>query len=203
MEAPGSPREASPAIAVLTAIPPSNPLNRKRKLAAVASVAASSPAPSDRANTPNPATDDIVVPARHADLASRPRLTISRHPQFIPIAPGSPYCTTEPLCNNRLNFRYTPAGLCDPGSLTPFRVIESAPACLRISWEDRSTFVKVTQDGLGLQGERGFRSARCNAPALSCRLGSHDTVRICTRTVLVQRAARRVLLLADALSLSA
>ncbi|KAK7689125.1 hypothetical protein QCA50_007816 [Cerrena zonata] len=163
MEAPGSPREASPAIALLTAIPP-NPLNRKRKLGAVASVAASSPAPSERANTPNPATDDIVVPAKHADLTSRPRLTISRHPQFIPIAPGSPYCTTEPLCNNRLNFRYTPAGLSAPGSSLPFRTIESAPACFRVSWEDRSTFVKVTQDGLGLQGERGFRSARCNAP---------------------------------------
>lgn len=163
MEAPGSPREASPAIALLTAVP-YNPLNRKRKHAAVASVAASSPAPSERAGTPNPTTDDIVIPAKHADLASRARLTISRHPQFIPIAPGSPYCTTEPLCNNRLNFRYVPAGLTAPGSTLPFRTIESAPPCFRVSWEDRSTFVKVTQDGLGLQGERGFRSARCNAP---------------------------------------
>lgn len=163
MEAPSSPREASPAVTLLTTLP-THPLNRKRKHAAVVSVAASSPAPSERGNTPNIVTDEIVLPAKHADLASRPRLTVSRHPQFIPVAPGSPYNTTEPLCSNRLNFRYIPAGLSTPGSALPFRTIESAPQSFRVSWEDRSPFVKVTQDGLGLQGERGFRSARCNAP---------------------------------------
>ncbi|KAF8120070.1 hypothetical protein EV363DRAFT_1376110 [Boletus edulis] len=65
---------------------------------------------------------------------------------------------------NRIGFRYVPAGVAPPGSAFPCRTIESAPPCFRVSWEDRSSFVKVTPDGLGLLGERGFRSARCNAP---------------------------------------
>ncbi|KAJ3554463.1 hypothetical protein NM688_g3096 [Phlebia brevispora] len=163
MEAPGSPREASPAVAVLT-VSNLHHAGKKRKHAAMTSTAAPSPAPSDRGGTPNPGNDNLVLPTRHTDLSSRPRLTISRHPQFVPIVPGSPYCSTEPLCNNRLNFRYTPAGLTGSDTGNPFRTIESAPTYFRVSWEDRSPFVKVTPDGLGLKGDKGFRSARCNAP---------------------------------------
>lgn len=65
---------------------------------------------------------------------------------------------------NRIGFRYVPAGVAPIGSVLPCRTIESAPPSFRVSWEDRSAFVKVTPDGLGLLGERGFRSARCNAP---------------------------------------
>lgn len=166
MEAPGSPREASPPAVVISAAPTPVPApSRKRKHAAISQNIAASPAPSDPgAATPTPGAENVVLHARHIDLSARPRLTISRHPGFIPIAPGSPYHNTDPLCNNRLNFRYTPAGLAPPGSATPFRTIESAPTSFRVSWEDRSMFVKVTQDGLGLKGEKGFRSARCNAP---------------------------------------
>ncbi|KAH9923949.1 uncharacterized protein BXZ73DRAFT_79349 [Epithele typhae] len=135
--------------------------SRKRKHAAVANTAAASPAPSDPGATPAP--ENLVLSARH-DLSSRPRLTISRHPGFVPAAPSSEYFTTEPLCFNRLGFRYTPAGIGSLDHALPFRTIESEPARLRVSWEDRSPFVRVTQDGLRLQGEKGFRSARCNAP---------------------------------------
>ncbi|KZT74002.1 hypothetical protein DAEQUDRAFT_748464 [Daedalea quercina L-15889] len=164
MEAPSSPREPSPA-AVIISTAPAPALSRKRKHAAISQNIAASPAPSDPgAATPTPGAENVVLHTRHIDLSARPRLTISRHPGFIPIAPGSPYHNTDPLCNNRLNFRYTPAGLAPPGSSPPFRTIESAPTSFRVSWEDRSVFVKVTQDGLGLKGEKGFRSARCNAP---------------------------------------
>ncbi|OBZ75882.1 Set1 complex component ash2 [Grifola frondosa] len=165
MSMPSSPREDSVAVVIPTAIPtpaPGGHPSRKRKHAAMSHVAASSPAPSDPGATPGP--DNLVVPTRHRDLAARPRLTISRHPLFVPVSPGSLYYTTEPLCNNRLNFRYIPAGIAPPESILPFRTIESAPTTFRVSWEDRSPFVKVTQDGLGLKGEKGFRSARCNAP---------------------------------------
>ncbi|KAI0303484.1 hypothetical protein B0F90DRAFT_1809675 [Multifurca ochricompacta] len=91
-------------------------------------------------------------------------LTISRAPTFIPISDDSIYHHTDQLAHNRLGFRYMPAGLAPEGSIIPFRTIESAPQAYRVSWEDRSPFVKVTQDGLGLLGEKGFRSARCNAP---------------------------------------
>lgn len=163
MEAPSSPREASPAPVTLLSVP-TNPSSRKRKHAAISggATATASPAPSERGETPNPSSENVVL--HKLDLSSRPRLTISRHPSFVPIAPGSPYCTTEPLCINRLNFRYTPAGVTGQEGGIPFRTIESAPTTFRVSWEDRSPFIKVTQDGLGLRGDKGFRSARCNAP---------------------------------------
>ncbi|EKM55918.1 uncharacterized protein PHACADRAFT_144841 [Phanerochaete carnosa HHB-10118-sp] len=160
MEVPNSPREVSPAVALLAV--PAHPVNRKRKHAAISGGATASPAPSERADTPNHNPENVVL--HKLDLSSRPRLTISRHPGFIPIVPGSPYCTTEPLCINRLNFRYTPAGVTGKEGGVPFRTIESAPTAFRVSWEDRSPFIKVTQDGLGLRGDKGFRSARCNAP---------------------------------------
>ncbi len=153
-------REASTPPVSTPPIPHQNP--RKRKHAALVHTAASSPAPSDPGATPGP--ENLVLSSRHADLASRPRLSISRHPGFVPVGHNSEFYTTEPLCFNRLNFRYTPAGLTPPESTLPFRTIESHPTHFRVSWEDRSPFIKVTQDGLGLQGEKGFRSARCNAP---------------------------------------
>jgi COMPASS component BRE2 len=127
---------------------------------------ADSPAPSDPSSLSNnpTTTENVVLPAYLYDLSSRPRLTISRAPAFIPITDDSPYHHTDQLAHNRLGFRYMPAGLASEGSTTPFRTIESAPQSYRVSWEDRSPFVKVTQDGLGLLGEKGFRSARCNAP---------------------------------------
>ncbi|KAI9511316.1 hypothetical protein F5148DRAFT_1297978 [Russula earlei] len=127
--------------------------------------AADSPTPSDPSSLSNaPAAENVVLPAYLYDLSTRPRLTVSRAPTFLPIADDSPYCHTDQLAHNRLGFRYMPAGLAPEGSTHPFRTIESAPAAYRVSWEDRSPFVKVTQDGLGLLGDKGFRSARCNAP---------------------------------------
>ncbi|TBU29055.1 hypothetical protein BD311DRAFT_788095 [Dichomitus squalens] len=160
MEVPATAREVSPSA---VATPPPLHNSKKRKHAALAHAAVSSPVPSDPgAGTPAP--ENLVLSSRHADLASRPRLSISRHPGFVPVVPGSQFYTTEPLCFNRLNFRYTPAGVTSPENAIPFRTIESHPTHFRVSWEDRSPFIRVTQDGLRLQGEKGFRSARCNAP---------------------------------------
>ena len=151
------PREHSPAT---TTASNNGPPSRKRKHNPPSNNSApDSPAPSDPS-----ATENVVLPAYLYDLSTRPRLTISRAPSFVPIADDSPYHHTDQLAHNRLGFRYMPAGLAAEGSTIPFRTIESAPQTYRVSWEDRSPFVKVTQDGLGLLGEKGFRSARCNAP---------------------------------------
>ncbi|KAI6005481.1 hypothetical protein EDD15DRAFT_2211972 [Pisolithus albus] len=106
------------------------------------------PNESSRQSTPGgtTATANVTLPARH-DFFSRPRLTISRFPTFQ---------DTPNLAMNRLGFRYVPAGVAPAGSALPCRTIESGPTKFRVSWEDRSTFVKVTPDGLGF--------ARCNAP---------------------------------------
>lgn len=65
---------------------------------------------------------------------------------------------------NRVGYRYVPAGINPPGYPTPCRTIESNPTSYRVSWEDRSPFLKVSKDGLSIGGSNGFRSARCNAP---------------------------------------
>ncbi|KAG1768290.1 hypothetical protein EDD22DRAFT_1001951 [Suillus occidentalis] len=138
---------------------PSTPLLVSSKKRKVASNPEASPAPNDP-NNPSTAAN-VALPTRN-DLVSRPRLTISRCPTFTDTSVA--YHTTEQLAMNRMAFRYVPAGVSPPGSVLPCRTIESLPTSYRVSWEDRSSFVKVTPDGLGLIGERGFRSARCNAP---------------------------------------
>ena len=95
---------------------------------------------------------------------SRPILTISRHPAFTPV-PNSPdlfYADLVPP--NRLGYRYIPAGLTPPGNALLHRTIEDAPTNARVSWSDRSPFLKVSQDGLCIAGDKGFRSARFNTP---------------------------------------
>ena len=99
-----------------------------------------------------------------ANLSTRPQLTISRGPTFTPTAEGSEYCKTDIHGINRLGFRYSPAGINPPGSALICRTIESNPTSYRVSWEDRSQYIHVSRDGLGLLGTKGFRSARANAP---------------------------------------
>ncbi|KAI0259946.1 hypothetical protein BC834DRAFT_795138, partial [Gloeopeniophorella convolvens] len=159
------PREDSPATTTIPLTSSGPPTKRRKQNASAHHSAADSPVPSAPSPTPNPAApENVILPAYLYDLSTRPRLTVSRAPTFVPISEDSPYHNTDQLAHNRLGFRYMPAGLAPEGSTIPFRTIESAPQAYRVSWEDRSPFVKVTQDGLGLLGEKGFRSARCNAP---------------------------------------
>ncbi|KAF8959071.1 hypothetical protein BDZ97DRAFT_1667666, partial [Flammula alnicola] len=105
-----------------------------------------------------------LLATSRADLSSRPILTISRGPTFIPTAEGSEWFKTEMIGVNRVGYRYVPAGINPPGHATPCRTIESNPTSFRVSWEDRSPFLKVSKDGLSIAGNKGFRSGRCNAP---------------------------------------
>ncbi|KAJ7632471.1 hypothetical protein FB45DRAFT_1146433 [Roridomyces roridus] len=145
-------------IPVASQTPPPAAPSRKRKRAPANTA---SPAPSEPgANGTTPAE----VLSSRADLSTRPRLSISRGPNFLPVAEGSEFFKTELTGINRIGYRYSPAGINEPGHFLPCRTIESNPTSYRISWEDRSSFVQVTKDGLGLAGSKGFRSARCNAP---------------------------------------
>ncbi|KAL5490423.1 ASH2 [Sanghuangporus weigelae] len=147
------------------------PSAKKRKHAAISGSAnrsnAASPAPMDPAYAGAQAAGASVLPTTDSSslVDDRPRLTVSRPPVFVPVSEGSIYHTTEQVAVNRLGFRYIPAGLSEPGSKLAYRTIESyPPGYVRASWEDRSHFVKVTTDGLGLCGEKGYRSARLNVP---------------------------------------
>ena len=151
---------STPIPAVYNSTPPPN---KKRKHAGISSIA-HSPAPSEQSLTMGEPVLGVVAANVHAS-ESRPRLTVSRGPVFVPVTEGSVYHTTDQIPINRLGFRYAPAGLAHPGSRIPYRTIESRPHdYVRVSWEDRSPFLKVTTDGLGLCGEKGFRSARLNVP---------------------------------------
>ncbi|KAH9926120.1 uncharacterized protein B0H18DRAFT_1119023 [Fomitopsis serialis] len=133
MEAPSSPREPSPPAVIISTVPaPAPGPSRKRKHTAI--------------------SQTLHLHLHHPTRALR-RQHRGQTTSFCRHATStcSPYHNTDPLCNNRLNFRYTHAGLAPLGSALPFRTIESAPTSFRVSWEDRSTFVKVTQDGLGLK----------------------------------------------------
>lgn len=129
--------------------------NRKRKQI---------PAEEEEGKADNGTEADLNVVLTQS--STRPRLTVSRHPIFAPSQDGSPFHTIEVSALNRqldkIGFKYTPAGVSDPGAIIPFRTIESKPQCTRVSWEDRCHLIKVTQDGLGLCGEKGFASARTN-----------------------------------------
>lgn len=107
-------------------------------------------------SSPSPILDD--------PRCSRPILTISRHPAFTPV-PNSPELFHADLVPpNRMGYRYTPAGLTSPGNALLHRTIEDAPTSARVSWSDRNPILKVSQDGLCIAGDKGFRSARFNAP---------------------------------------
>ncbi|KAF9069817.1 hypothetical protein BDP27DRAFT_1420499 [Rhodocollybia butyracea] len=131
-------------------------VGKKRKRGAQQPQHASSPAPSD------PGTPEVL--SSKSDLFTRPQLNVSRGPVFTPVADGSSYFKTELIGVNRVGFRYVPAGIKPPGSVIQFRTIESNPCSYRVSWEDRSPFIHVSKDGLGLLGTKGHRSARGNAP---------------------------------------
>ncbi|KAG8844709.1 hypothetical protein FRB96_002960 [Tulasnella sp. 330] len=88
-----------------------------------------------------------------------------RPPIFLPSPDGLPYFITGDVPMNRQGFRYTPARPSPPNSVLSHRSMESQPAgYVRVSWEDRSPYVRVTADGLGVHGDKGFRSARLNVP---------------------------------------
>ena len=106
--------------------------------------------------SPSPILDD--------PRGSRPILTLSRHPIFTPVPNSPDLFQADQVPPNRMGYRYTPAGLTPPGRALLHRTIEDAPTSARVSWSDRSPFLKVSQDGLCVAGDKGFRSARFNTP---------------------------------------
>ncbi|KAG8733206.1 hypothetical protein FRC11_007924 [Ceratobasidium sp. 423] len=91
---------------------------------------------------------------------------VARGPIFQPISEKdtSDFRITADIPMNRQGFRYIPAGPSRiPGIIC--RTLESPPAsCVHVSWEDRSPFVRVTEDGLRMTTDKGYRSARLNVP---------------------------------------
>ncbi|KAF9518181.1 hypothetical protein BS47DRAFT_1338437 [Hydnum rufescens UP504] len=138
---------------------------KKRKLATLREHSGS------RAASPLAASglQNEILPSETIPASQRPSNAIARPPTFSPTSePG--YFSTTDVPSGR-NYRYIPARTSPtydpslPNELPYYRTSESPPTeCIRVSWEDRSPFIRVTEDGLGLMGDKGFRSARLNAP---------------------------------------
>ncbi|QRV86598.1 SET1 complex component ash2 [Ceratobasidium sp. AG-Ba] len=93
--------------------------------------------------------------------------SVSRGPLFLPISEKdtSEFRLTADIPMNKLGFRYIPAGPSSSMQGVICRTLESPPGgCVHVSWEDRSPFVRVTEDGLRLTTDKGYRSARLNVP---------------------------------------
>jgi COMPASS component BRE2 len=85
-------------------------------------------------------------------------------PTFTSAPAPSKLFLTSDIPPNRATFRYTPAGPAPPGNLVLHRSVEHSPPGVHFSWEDRSQHVRVSQDGMEVEGFGGFRSARVNVP---------------------------------------
>ncbi|KAK7060574.1 transcription factor, contains a PHD finger motif [Paramarasmius palmivorus] len=114
--------------------------------------------------SPAPSEPPEVLLTSRGDLSNRPILDVSRGPSFAPIPESDSFFKTDNIGVNRHGFRYSPAGINPRNCYLPCRTIESNPRSYRVSWEDRSSYIYASKDGLKLLGSKGFRSARCNAP---------------------------------------
>lgn len=81
-------------------------------------------------------------------------------------APG--FFTTRSHPWNKSGYRYIACGPFEdapPTTYPIYRTIEtSPPGCVKWAWEDRSSYVHISKDGLSVTAEKGFRSARANIP---------------------------------------
>ncbi|KZT52468.1 hypothetical protein CALCODRAFT_520709 [Calocera cornea HHB12733] len=139
--------------------------NKKRKPNAADSPArldGASPAPDGSPN--GDGGDEEPAPISEYDLTRMAKRIIPRQPVFQPVSEGPEWFSTPDVPPNRMGFRYILAGCSTPSSKTVDKTLESYPPHLRFSWEDRSPYVRVTQDGMSITTEKGFRSARGNVP---------------------------------------
>ncbi|KAH7107441.1 hypothetical protein BKA62DRAFT_133737 [Auriculariales sp. MPI-PUGE-AT-0066] len=126
--------------------PPSTPVT----------AAAASPGPGDGTETP-PVEQLTATGGVSRFDSSKPIPVASARPVFVPT--GDLFLT-DGLAMNKQRYRYTDAVEVDA---FVFHSQPSSPAdCVRVCWEDRSPYIRVSQDGLTLAGDRGFRSARFN-----------------------------------------
>jgi len=114
------------------------------------------------------------------ETESKPRLltsdvdspTVAIPPVFQPLPSFFPaeFFATRSHPWNRSGFRYLacgpPADQQEQDAEYPmYYTIETVPqGQVKWSWEDRSSYVYVTKDGLSVTTDRGFRSARANLP---------------------------------------
>lgn len=161
------------AAAAATADEPAQRLKQSRKrkrpnaqtAAAAAASATASKASPGVGDTGSPGPDSAAVVQLTSGSSrfdpSKPIPACAPPPNMVPVPSLPGFFATQEMAVNR-KYRYT-----DAVEVAPFvfHSQQSPPAdCVRVAWEDRSPHIRVTQDGLGLAGDRGYRSARLNVP---------------------------------------
>ncbi|KIM30139.1 hypothetical protein M408DRAFT_328239 [Serendipita vermifera MAFF 305830] len=107
-----------------------------------------------------PILESTAAPGTSSTITPAPL----KPPTFVPAPNPSKLFLTPDIPTNRATFRYTPAGPAPPGNLVLHRSVDGAPPGVRFSWEDRSPHIRISRDGLVVEGFGGFRSARVNVP---------------------------------------
>ncbi|KAI9630828.1 hypothetical protein KEM48_013597 [Puccinia striiformis f. sp. tritici PST-130] len=133
----------------------------------------------DEQSASEPCETDGIHGTPVVETDSKPRL-LSTHidSATVAIPPSSNRCRhssrrifRHPLSPwNRSGFRYLACGPPvdqqhqDAEYPTYYTIETSPPGLVKWSWEDRSSYVYATKDGLSVTTDRGFRSARANLP---------------------------------------
>jgi COMPASS component BRE2 len=113
---------------------------------------------------------------KHADHQPAPVVyndstVVAQLPSLVPTAFEGPskqrFCVTKNNPMNKAGFRYLACGPApDLSLLYPlYRVVQSPPVdTVHFSWEDRSPYTYISQDGMAVMTDKGFRSARGTVP---------------------------------------
>ncbi|KZV92845.1 hypothetical protein EXIGLDRAFT_613774, partial [Exidia glandulosa HHB12029] len=151
--------------ASLSSTPAPDPQNvsKKRKRAVPAAKSADSGSPAPDGSAPGTPSGPSVEQLSGSKFdPSKPIPTHSAPPIWLPVQGLLDFYLTDGICFNRNKYRYTDAV---EVATYVFHSQQSPPTdSVRVCWEDRSPNIRVSQDGLGLAGDRGYRSARLNVP---------------------------------------
>ncbi|WFC97808.1 transcription factor, contains a PHD finger motif [Malassezia yamatoensis] len=88
---------------------------------------------------------------------------LAPRPLWTPVHDGASLGHTPNLPLNKNGWRYMAAG---PAAqwlpTTVYRTLEIAPECVHWSWQDRSSFMRISEDAMVVGSDNGFRSVRTN-----------------------------------------
>ncbi|ORY84084.1 hypothetical protein BCR35DRAFT_290347 [Leucosporidium creatinivorum] len=155
----------SPALEASGDIPPelnSRPSQKRKHSPSTDQLTPSAASPSAAPlPAPNAPTGEAAAEEDSSTVANPP--TLIPHTSNLPPSSFEFYQTRgHPISRN--GYRYTTCGP-SPSSSLPIpiqRLIENPPLGARFSWEDRSTFVLLTEDARTITAEKGWRAARAN-----------------------------------------
>lgn len=88
---------------------------------------------------------------------------LAPRPNWVPIHEGASLGHLQNFPLNKNGWRYTAAGpAADWLPTTVYRALEIAPEGVHWSWQDRSAFMRISEDAMIVGTDKGYRSVRTN-----------------------------------------